>query len=287
MKITSDWHIHSRNSCDDACLVVADLARQAEARGILDWGLTDHVHTPFNLPDMRASRAEYLEANPSPRFHFGIEVSCVSQWEIEEIAKGGHDSPVYGLRSGGSPGCTPEIGIGESDIEALGIEYVVGGTHWPLYVPLERDAVIRDYHRQNLFLAAHPLVDIVAHPWWWMGHWMESDGDYRSDPWLDDFRKIPRSMHDEFAAAAREHGAVVEANLGAMLLNPHYPERFKRQYVEYLAGLKADGVTLGVGSDCHGASYDEIDFDQAAAMLARVGVADADLWRLPPRGAAV
>ena len=45
MKITSDWHIHSRNSCDEACMVVADLVRQAWEAGILDWGLTDHVHT--------------------------------------------------------------------------------------------------------------------------------------------------------------------------------------------------------------------------------------------------
>ena len=25
MKITSDWHIHSRNSCDSACMLVSDL----------------------------------------------------------------------------------------------------------------------------------------------------------------------------------------------------------------------------------------------------------------------
>ena len=79
----------------------------------------------------------------------------------------------------------------------------LAGTHWPMYVPLEREAVIRDYHRQNMFLATHPLVDIVAHPWWWMGHWMDRDGNFPAEPWFDDFDVIPRSMHQEFAAAAK------------------------------------------------------------------------------------
>ena len=70
-----------------------------------------------------------------------------------------------------------------------------------MYVPFELDAVIRDYHRQNMFLALHPLVTIVAHPWWWMGHWADGEGNYPAEPWLDDFACIPRSMHDEFAAA--------------------------------------------------------------------------------------
>ncbi len=282
MHLTSDWHIHSENSCDDACLRLADLAAEAEEAGIADFGITDHLHTPFNLPDVEASRRDYEALAPSPRFHFGIEVSCVSEWELAEIASGRHADPVYGLRGGGPPAAPLAIGLREPEIERLGIEFVVGGTHWPMYVPVERDAVIRDYHRQNLFLALHPLVTIVAHPWWWMGAWRDSDGVYRSDPWLDDFGKIPRSMHNEFAAAAREHRKVVEINLSAMLLNPTYPERFRRRYVEYLAELKAAGVTLSIGSDCHDPHY-RIDFATAAAMLAEVGIRDADLWRLPPR----
>ena len=126
------------------------------------------------------------------------------------------------------------------------------------------------------------LVDIVAHPWWWMGHWQDDDGRYTTEPWFDDFRHIPRSMHDEFAEAAVQHGTVVEINIGAVLLNRQYPPSFMRQYLEYLAGLRACGVSLSIGSDCHGASYD-VDFDAAAEMLAGVGFREEDLWRLPPR----
>jgi histidinol phosphatase-like PHP family hydrolase len=282
MQLTSDWHIHSAYSCDDACLPLADLIAGAARDGITAYGVTDHIHTPFNQPDLQASRAEYLTLNPPPDFHFGVEVSCVSAWELEEFARGRQEGQVYGLRSGGPVAAEPAIGLGATEIAELGIGYVVGGAHWPLYVELETEAVTRDYHRQNMFLAAHPLVDIVAHPWWWMGKWQEADGCYRTDPWLDDFRRVPQSMHDELAAAAIQHGTAVEANLCAVLLNPSCHEGFRRQYVEYLAYLRQRGVTLAVGSDCHSPSYD-MGFAGAAQMLEDVGITDADLWRLPPR----
>jgi len=283
MTIVSDWHIHSRNSCDSAALTVSDLVRGAREEGILDYGVTDHIHTPHNLPDLDASRAEFLGSKPSRRFHFGVEVSCVSLWELGRVAEGDVPDPVYGIRSGGPPDGELAIGIGRREIEEYGIEYVVGGTHWPMYVPLERDAVIRDYHRQNMYLVTHSLVDIVAHPWWWHGHWQDDSGEFTSEPWFDDFGHIPQAMHDAFAAAAAEHGKKVEINLWAMLLNVRYPERFKRQYLEYLAGLKARGAQLCIGSDCHGERY-EADFEAAGGMLHSVGITEEDLWVLGPRG---
>lgn len=283
MKLTSDWHIHTHNSCDQASLAVADLIPAAQALGIEDFGITDHIHTPYNLPDLVASRHEFLENRPSPRFHFGVEVSCVSQWELDEVATGKHANPVYGLRAGGPAGGPLAIGIGLDDLERLGVEYVIGGTHWPMYLPADREAIIGDYHRQNMFLAAHPLVTMVAHPWWWMGYWKSDDGRYRGDPWLDDFGKIPASMHAEFASAAVEHGTVVEANISACLCNDTYPEGFGRQYAEYLAGLKERGVRLSLGSDCHSPQY-VAHFEAAASLLEGVGIRDEDFWRLPPRG---
>jgi len=283
MRITCDWHIHSRNSCDSASLAVSDLLREAQARGIRDLGLTDHVHTPFNLADLDKSRLEFDKECVSGHFHFGVEVSCVSQWEIEQVARGAAPNPVYGIRKGGPPGGPLAVGVTDEDLKRLGVEFVVGGTHWPLYVALERESVIRDYHRQNMFLVVHPLVDIVAHPWWWHGHWRGEDGTYTERPWFDDFGCIPASMHREFAQGAMQHSKKVEINLCAMLLNRAYPERFKRQYLEYLAELKACGVSLCVGSDCHSSHYDT-DFETGARMLESVGIGEGDLWVLPPRG---
>lgn len=283
MNITSDWHIHSAASCDDACMQMTDLVHEAQAQGIGDFGVTDHIHTPYNLPDLAASRQAFLAVQPSPRFHFGVEVSCVSQWEIDEIAAGKYEKPVYGLRAGGPAGAALAIGLTVADLQAYGVEYVIGGAHWPMYAPFEREAIIRDYHRQNMFLAAHPLVTIVAHPWWWMGHWQDAAGKYNAEPWFDDFRVIPMSMHAEFAAAIMEHNKAVEINLSAILMNAGYPDRFIGQYLDYMAELKSQGVRLAVGSDCHDAHYSEINFSAAGKLLETAGIRDKDLWRLPPR----
>jgi histidinol phosphatase-like PHP family hydrolase len=78
-----------------------------------------------------------------------------------------------------------------------------------------------------------------------------------------------------------EHDKAVEINISANLLNPHYPERFVRQYLEYLSELESKGVRLSIGSDCHSAHY-EIDFDTVGQMLESVGI-ENDLWCLPPR----
>lgn len=262
-------------------MTVSDLVREANGKGICDFGLTDHLHTPYNLPDIAVSRAEFVSVSPHSRFHFGIEASCVSRWELDEIASGRRESPVYGLRVGGQAGCDLAIAVTAEPIAEYRIEYVVGGVHWPMYVPMERQAVIRDYHRQNMFLATHPLVDIVAHPWWWMGHWQDRSGNYPAEPWFDDFGVIPKSMHREFGASAVEHDTAVEINIAAILLNPRYPGTFADQYMEYLADLQAQGVRLSIGSDCHLAHYD-IDFEKAGRMLERAGIMD-DFWCLPPR----
>jgi hypothetical protein len=298
MLLTSDWHWHSRNSCD--CrhgkypTTMGEVMAAMVAAGITDLGVTDHIHTPLNLPELEASRREFDSLPPAPWMHFGVEVSCVSAWELEQIASGGHDDATYGLREGGPAGGELAIGISEEELARFGVEYVVGGTHWPMYVPFERQAIIRDYHRQNMFLACHPLVTIVAHPWWWMGPWQDADGMYPAEPWFDDFHCIPQSMHDEFTAAVIEHGKVVEINLGPMLLTRNYPESFKQQYVEYLAQLKENGVRLSIGSDHHSQhsttyggvpinqpeTWCDVAFGAAVTMLENVGIRDRDLWRL-------
>jgi histidinol phosphatase-like PHP family hydrolase len=282
MRITSDWHIHSHNSCDEASLALSDLAREIPATGVLDYGVTDHLNVPYNLADLEASRREFDANLGSPRAHFGVEVSVVSQWELDELAQGGHEAPVWGLRAGGPPGAEPALALSEANLETLGIEYVIGGVHWPLYAPVEREAMIRDYHRQYMFLAAHPLVTIVAHPWWWNGPWKDEDGVYRSAPWFDDFGHVPQSMHDEFAGAVKTHGKVMEFNPTGLLLNKAYPAAFKQQYLEYLAGMHAAGVTMSLGMDCHSAHYD-VDLTAAEELLTAAGIRDDQLWRLPPR----
>jgi len=276
MTITTDWHIHSHRSYDcrmyikTPCLRVTEIVQHVGDKGIHEYGLTDHLHTPFNLPDLAASRKDYEESQPESNFHFGIEASCVSEWELNEIASGKHENPIIGVREGGPINGPLALGLTKSDVVSYGIEYVIGSSHWPMYVPLEPESLIRDCHRQNMFLARHPLVTIIGHPWHWGG----------PEPWLDNFLMIPKSMHDEFAHTVLEHDTVVEINL-MMLLDRKHSETFTQQYLEYFGSLKSRGVKLSVASDSHTNNhFDKLDLATASTLLHTVGIRDTDLWTL-------
>lgn len=286
--IMTNWHQHSQYSveCHGHGHTLDTLIAENMALGFTDFGVTDHIHTRCNLPDISASSREFWDKIRDARVHFGVEASVVSQWEIGQIKAGMVKCPEYGIREGGPPNAPLALALSSQDLVELHIEYVVGGVHWPMYVPIQREAIIKDYFRQHMFLATHPLVNIIAHPWWWAGHWRNTDGMYRGDPWLDDFGKIPRSMHDEFAAAVRQNRKVVEINGLAMVENPYYPEKFKQQYAELLADWKTGGIRLSFGSDDHGPPWERINPEIMANVdrrLQTVGITDKDFWRLPPR----
>jgi histidinol phosphatase-like PHP family hydrolase len=286
MKITSDWHIHSPHSCDcrrkEIGVEAADLEARAAALGITHLGITDHLHTPYNLVDIFQSWQAFSASTPGANFHFGVEASVISQWELDEIESGRSLAREEGLRQGGPAGGPMALGLSEEDISEYNIEYVIAAVHWPLYVEMTSEEVIKDYHRQNLFAATHPLVNIVAHPWWWCGHWENEEGRYLNDPWLDDFGKIPLSMHDEFAAALVEHDTAVEINLAACLFNHHYPQEFAKSYIEYLAHLAERNVRFSIGSDSHGPDYNP-DFETTGKVLDEIGIDEERLWTLPAR----
>ena len=246
-----DWHIHSHNSpCSVSEGSLGDIVREARAKGIEHFGISDHLHCSLNLSALEASRREFDQLGPVPGFHFGVEVSCLREWDLEENDAKGPKGSIYGVQRNGPPDGALTVFFPEELRVRLGIEYVIAGTHWPLGAPAERQPMIRSYHRQNMFLAQHPEVDIVAHPWWWMGEWMEADGRYLTLPWLDDFCIIPTSMHQEFAAAVIENSKAVEIN-AEMLVCEEYSDHFKKQYLDYLLFLKSCGVTFSIGSDAH------------------------------------
>lgn len=246
-----DWHIHSHHSpCSGAEGSLGDIVREARAENLEHFGVSDHLHCRLNLSALEASRREFDQLGPVSGFHFGVEVSCLREWDLEENDAKGPKGSLFGVQRNGPPDGALTVFFPEGLRGRLGIEYVIGGAHWPLGAPVKRQPMIRSYHRQNMFLAQHPEVDIVAHPWWWMGEWQDADGMFRTLPWFDDFRIIPTSIHREFAAAIIENSKAVEIN-AEMLLCVEYPGHFAEQYLDYLAFLKSCGVTFAIGSDAH------------------------------------
>ncbi len=215
MIFKSDWHLHSEHSCDEASMKMEDLVKGLTGAGMERFGVTDHIHTPYNYPDIADSRKAY-EENRIEGFFFGAEVSCVSQWELDTIAMGAKGNLTYGIREGGPANGPLAIAVDEKYLEDNKIEYTVGGVHWSMYAGHKAKDLIRDYHRQNMFMASHDLVDIVAHPWWYMGPC--------EDGWTVDFEMVPRTMHDEFAACCIENHKLVEINDAAMIITPRYSD---------------------------------------------------------------
>ncbi|MCK5757878.1 MAG: hypothetical protein KAH14_02205, partial [Clostridiales bacterium] len=245
---------------------MSSLVEGATDKRIMRYGITDHIHTPFNYPDIINSKKAY-DANCTENFYFGVEVSCVSQWELNTIASGAKGNLTYGIREGGPAGGALAIAIDEEYIAMHDIKYVVGGTHWAMYTENKAQDIINDYHRQNMFLSEHKLVDIIAHPWWYLGPC--------EDCWYTDFNMIPLSMHEEFAKSCIENAKLVEINLSAMLLSDKNTEKFKQEYLEYLVMLKEFGVEFSIGSDCHNEFYD-INFQKASDMLETSGFTSYD-----------
>jgi len=128
-----------------------------------------------------------------------------------------------------------------------------------------------------MFLATHPQVDILAHPFWWNGPGQDEAGDYAAGPWFDDFTLVPRSMHEELAAAARQNGTAIEINPGAIFLNPHYSDAFKRQYWDFLALMKEAGSKFSFASDSHAPDYEDRlpNIQQGVDSL---GLTEDDVW---------
>lgn len=266
---------------------MARLYEEARRAGI-DWlGVTDHISCRLNDDYLLAARREYDELEPKPGFLFGLEVSCLRRWDLERNDRMGVEGGDFAFHAGGPEAGELALYLPEELMEKLKPAYVIGGVHWPLGTPVDREAVIREYHRQYMFLAEHPRVDVVGHPWWfvsppwWDGAWHDERDRYQGPPWFDDFGAVPESMHEELAAAARQNDTAVEINPGAIFSNPRYPAAFKLDYWDYLAGMKERGVQFITGSDSHADGYNRDRLPSIESEVERLGLTESHLWTPP------
>lgn len=283
MKIRQNLHIHSQHSCDSACATLADIQKEMLSCGITEFGISDHLHTHYNLCDIQGARNDFLCAERPASFHFGIEVSSVSQWECEQIAAGNYerkgDDPVYGLRFVDGPANSPaQIGITAEEIKELGIEYVIAGVHWPLYSIADREHAWEDYFNQMIAMVKNPLVTILAHPWDSVEHaaggWFKSrdvkDIDYGA------IAEIPQEYNDKLMNALLEYNKAAEINLG-VLNSLRLPEVCRKKYWTMLAQWREAGVKFTIGTDQHAAHNDSMMLGASELLLDFYGFKDEDI----------
>jgi histidinol phosphatase-like PHP family hydrolase len=272
MFINSDLHLHSEFSYD-ATLTLEELGKKATELGLSKIGITDHLN--FNdskfIDDIkRSSENVKLMQEKYPCLLLGVELTPIEKPEFDYIAK-------YGTRDGYvAPASNEpypiELGMTKEELKSLGIRYAIGAAHWRVDTALalrnEDDvtACIKEWHRQQMFLAVDERVTVLGHPWY-NGRGL----------WYEDFSVIPRSMNSELMAALKENKKYAECNTG-VLLSPKASEIFKRQYAEFLREMFEYGIQITFGTDAHRVYEDKRD--KAEFYLANAGFKEGDITEI-------
>ena len=278
MLIKSDWHIHSEASFD-ANLTLNEIDVNSKNFGFVKFGITDHLN--FNdqqfLSDIKKSKKIVQDYQSiCDRVVLGVELTPIEKPLFDYIAKNGTKEGYV------APNLqTPfeiELALTKSELQALGIRYTIGASHWRVDVPnaryLEPDlnACIKEWHRQQMFLACDDRVTILGHPW-----------DNSKKLWYEDFSIIPKSMNNELACALKENNKYVECN-GAFFKVTTASEKFRNQYAEFMRELFEKGIKVVYGSDAHHEYVDS--HGNTEKYLTKVGfkegdiseIAESDLW---------
>lgn len=246
--ITTDWHIHSVASYD-ASLHVADLIEQADKQGLIEFGLADHVNLPSWIHYLKAS-AELVKQFQRPNFHLGVELTTISGY-LEEYDRN-HGSG-EGFEHPGTHGVDPiSFPLTAEELDVCGVEYVIGAGHWLLNAERKQDDIVNEMHRQNMFCATSPLVDIVGHPYYFYGTY---ENKYGKQVPFDDLSIIPKSIHTELYSAIRENDKIMEVNTD--FFSDYYPESFRCAYAEFARAAFEYGIKVSIGTDCHGPQYND------------------------------
>lgn len=272
MIIHSDLHMHSEFS-HDSHLTLKEIAEVADSIGLCEVGVTDHVNLndALFLGNARKS-AENVKGfqKTYPKMRLGVELTPIEKPQFEYLTKNktseGYVAPETPLPF------EIELALSQDDIASLGFEYVIGAAHWRVDVPcamnlpIDRDAMIKEWHRQQMYLACDKRIKILGHPWF-NGHGV----------WYEDFKVIPRSMNMELAEALRENGKYVECNAG-VILSPLATEKFRHQYAEFLRELFEMGIPVTFGSDAHNIYNPPIEMTEKYLIAA--GFCDGDIASL-------
>ena len=267
--IYSDWHIHSEHSYD-ATTPLETIAQNAAEQGLRRIGITDHANfndTAFlgNLSDscdgVKRIQKEY------PFVVLGVELTPIEKPEFEYIQK-------HKVREGYIPPVQSkpyeiELAQTKEELIARGVRYAIGAAHWRVDMPgakgldADREICIREWYRQQMWLACDERVTILGHPWY-----------HGKGIWYEDFTVIPRSMNLELATALKENGKYVECN-SHFFCSERATEKFLRQYCEFLRELFEAGIPVTYGSDAH-RGYDDLR-PMVEKYLAAAGFADGDI----------
>jgi histidinol phosphatase-like PHP family hydrolase len=261
--------MHSEASYDSKLSLEA-IYEGMKQNGFSLMGITDHANyndTSF-LGDIKRSAEIVKEFQKTHSgIILGVELTPIEKPEFDYIAKTGtRDGYVAPVQS------TPydiELAMTKEEMVELGIRYAIGASHWRVDVPggknlhTDLDVCIKEWYRQQMWLACDERVTILGHPWY--------SGE---SLWYDDFSVIPHSMNVDIMSALKENGKYVECNSG-MFWDPVTTEKYRKQYAEFLRECFEMGIPVTFGSDSH-TVYKSGHLD-AEKYLSAAGFRDGDI----------
>ncbi|MBQ9086020.1 MAG: PHP domain-containing protein [Clostridia bacterium] len=270
--IHSDWHIHSEYSYD-ASTTLEEIAQQARKQGLCRVGITDHANLNDEkfTDDLRRSASAVKAAQKKyPFLVLGVELTPIDKPRFDYVqkhgTKEGYIAPVL------SEPFDIELAQTKEELMALGVRYAVGAAHCRVDIPHahrlppDLDASVKEWYRQQMWLACDERVTILGHPWY-----------HGKSIWYEDFSVIPHSMNMDIAAALKENGKYVECN-AHFFLTEQATEKFRHQYAGFLRELFEMGIPVTYGSDAHH-GYEDARA-KVEQYLSAAGFVDGDIAEL-------
>ena len=263
--IHSDWHIHSEYSYD-AKNTLEEIAESAIKQGLRRVGITDHAN--FNddkfTKDLHDSVAGVKKAQEKyPFMTLGVELTPIAKPQFDSIQVAGVMQGYVKPSSDNPDGI--ELAQSKEQLQSLGVRYAIGAAHWAL-VDVDStnvDAVVKEWYRQQMWLASDDRVTILGHPWY-----------IGTGLWYEDFSVIPHSMNMDIASALKENGKYVECN-SHFFCCEKATEKFRNQYAEFLREMFEMGIPVTYGSDSHAFYCDWRN--KVEKYLANAGFVDGDI----------
>ena len=236
-------------------------------------GITDHAN--YNdksfIGDLHNSVKAVKEAQEKyPFMVLGVELTPIEKPEFDYLQKTGIRDGYIAPES--SKPYDIELARTKEELTALGVRYAVGASHWRVDIPngkiqlTDLDSCIKEWYRQQMWLACDERVTILGHPWC-IGNGL----------WYNDFSVIPHSMNMDIASALKENGKYFECN-SHFFFSKMTSDKFKCQYAEFLRELFEMGIPMTYGSDSH------VDYDDKRSVvesyLEKAGFKDGDVSEL-------
>lgn len=244
-----DFHIHTKYlKCANETMEIRAIIRECERLGVTQLGITDHLNTPDKLELHRFIRDDIAELETDIEVYFGVELNFMA--------------------------CDGEFAYSPEVREQMGFQFAIGGIHSTYLEEYDLRKIVDIQHRHHLKTCNDRLVDVLVHPYWFG----KREFDNKNWPWFDSMAAVPEGYVRELGQAAKETGTAIEINGSAIFANPAYSERFREEYLDYLAILAEEGACFSLGSDAHNIGKLETILS-CWRVIEQLGLGPERIWR--------